>query len=83
MSITPEFITYPNPSYNTFTIAIKTTEISNVVITIGDLNGKVIDKMKLSGSNCYFIDKNIVEGGCYFIKVENEHSRKIFRQIVY
>jgi len=78
-----EFITYPNPSYNTFTIAIKTTGISDVVITIADLSGKVIDKMKFSGSNYYFIDKNIVESGCYFIQVENAYSRKILRQIVY
>ncbi|MCF8366119.1 MAG: S8 family serine peptidase [Bacteroidales bacterium] len=68
----------PNPTDGLFTLS---TKISEGIAEIIDLSGKVVLSIQLSAQN-NVIDASALNGGMYFIKVQNQRSMAVEKLII-
>ena len=73
------FIIYPNPLTSSFILQFN-TQVSNAEVVIYNMLGKEMLRKKLTVSSMQ-IEKGSLEGGVYFVKVEND-GREYVQKIV-
>lgn len=77
-----QFSVYPNPSTGIFTILTENA-ISNAVITVADLNGRVVHQSKTENLVNNTLDLNVLQSGIYILNVSNayvNYSQKLVKQ---
>jgi hypothetical protein len=73
--------TYPNPTKNKITLALKDIELNNLTYTVFDANGRLIIKGKVLEEDTDIYMKNYAKG-IYFLKVnQNQKQLDIFKII--
>ena len=73
--------TYPNPTKNKITLALKDNEFNNLTYTVLDINGRLLLKGKVLKDNTDIYMKNYARG-IYFLKVnQNQKQLDIFKII--
>ena len=74
---------FPNPSTGGwFVVRINLENISNVHLSIADLNGKLIKEADLKNEKYYWYENNITTRGVYTITLIAGKSKKIFKLLV-
>jgi hypothetical protein len=73
--------TYPNPTKNKITLALKDNELNNLTYGVFDVNGRLLAKGKVLKEDTDIYMKNYAEG-IYFLKVnQNQKQVNIFKII--
>ena len=73
---------YPNPSTGIFTIQ-SVNSISNAIITIADLNGRIVYETKSENADNKSLDLIHLQSGIYILNISNEnvkYSHKLVKQ---
>jgi hypothetical protein len=74
ISITPEFMAYPNPTTGKVKLAFDKVPINGISITVNDINGKSCLKQVIC-ENEVWIDLNGNVPGIYFIKTDQDNLK--------
>ncbi len=72
---------YPNPTSGQFSVTFSKS-VSNASITITDVNGKIVQQVKATGSKVDF-DLSAVASGTYFVRIEEKGTvitKKVIKQ---
>jgi len=73
--------TYPNPTKNKITLALKDNELNNLTYAVFDVNGRLLIKGKVHKEDTDIYMKNYAKG-IYFLKVnQNQKQLDIFKII--
>ena len=77
-----EIVVYPNPvlAANNFNIEVRTNEISDIKISITDINGKIIDNIQRKKIDYLTLKIKLFIRGNYYLNIEignNKYIRKI------
>jgi len=73
--------TYPNPTKNKITLALKDNELNNLTYAVFDVNGRLLIKGKVHKEDTDIYMKNYAKG-IYFLKVnKNQKQLDIFKII--
>lgn len=74
---------YPNPTTGEFTVRIVSSEISDMVITVMDIQGHVVYSNHISGVSTHteVISENLTKG-IYFLSINNGKEVKVQKVIV-
>lgn len=76
-------IVYPNPTQGDITVQISTSEVSNVTISMMDIQGHVVYSKQINGViNHSETIKNTFAKGIYFITVNNGREVKVQKVVV-
>jgi len=72
---------YPNPTTDYLTLEVNDYELSNLSCQLYDMQGKLLQSMKITGKQTSIVMSNLVPA-TYFVKVtENNKEVKIFKII--
>ena len=72
---------YPNPTTNYLTVKVENYETANLQYVIFDINGKLLQKVKATGTETKIETNNLVPAN-YFVKVlDNKKEIKVFKII--
>ena len=77
-------IFYPNPAYNSLTLALEFTENTSYEVAIQSINGNAIYRQKynaINGANVTNIDVSSLSAGIYLIQVQTINSVKTMKFI--
>jgi hypothetical protein len=69
------FLIYPNPATDKFTVGLNNSKNKSVDVTIIDITGKIV-KRYLTNSDNLIIDRDGIQSGLYFISVVSEGQRR-------
>ena len=78
---------YPNPNDGTLKIKFNLDKIEDVLLTIYDLKGSVIETTLLTGLSVgkIFYEKeitNLTPGGSYFISIKTANQKKTHKLVI-
>lgn len=83
ISLIESMSVYPNPTAGEFTVRIVNTEVSDMAITLMDIQGHVVYKNVVSGAITHteLINKDLTKG-VYFLTINNGKEVKVQKVIV-
>jgi len=72
---------YPNPTINYLTVKVENYEIANLQYLIFDINGKLLQTVKATGTETKIETNNLIPAN-YFVKIlDNKKEIKVFKII--
>ena len=73
---------YPNPTEDAFQVDISLNEAKNLLITLSDINGRIIENRLLEDRSLYQIGFSGLSPGVYFVKIQGETQSVVEKVIV-
>jgi hypothetical protein len=73
---------YPNPTEDAFQVDISLNEAKNLLITLSDINGRIIENRLLEDRSLYQIGFSGLSPGVYFVKIQGETQSVVVKVIV-
>jgi hypothetical protein len=73
---------YPNPTEDAFQVDISLNEAKNLLVTLSDINGRIIENRLLEDRSLYQIGFSGLAPGIYFVKIQGETQSVVVKVIV-
>jgi Secretion system C-terminal sorting domain/PKD domain len=74
---------YPNPTEDAFQVDISLNEAKNLLVTLGDINGRILENRLLQDRSLYQIGFSGVAPGVYFVKIQGETQSVVVKVMVF